>query len=116
LATARRELGEGKLLGASCYDMLARAISAQEGGVDYVAFGAAFPTSTKPGTVRAPLSLYRSAKTLLGVRIVAIGGLTVENALEVVAAGADAAAVIGGLFEAPDVEQRAREFARILGA
>ena len=100
----------GRLLGASCYNQPELAHRAIAAGADYVAFGSVFPSATKPRAVRAPLSLFALA---LGVPKVAIGGITLENAREVVAAGADCVAVITDLFEAPDVAQRAREFAKI---
>jgi thiamine-phosphate pyrophosphorylase len=113
VAAARERLGKNKLLGASCYDRLALALAARDAGADYVAFGSAFASTTKPGATRAPLSLYREAKASLDVPIVAIGGITSGNARAVIEAGADAVAVISALFGAPDVERRAREFARI---
>jgi thiamine-phosphate pyrophosphorylase len=113
IAAARARLGRDKLLGASCYDRLDLAVKACSAGADYVAFGSAFPSTTKPGATRAPLSLYREAKARLSCRIVAIGGITSENAQAVLAAGADAVAVISALFDAPDIELCAREFARM---
>lgn len=109
LAGARARL-PGRLLGASCYNQPELARRAIAAGADYVAFGSVFPSATKPQAVRAPLSLFALQ---LGVPKVAIGGITLENAREVVAAGADCVAVITDLFEAPDVAQRAREFAKI---
>jgi thiamine-phosphate pyrophosphorylase len=109
LAGARARL-PGRLLGASCYDQPELARRAIAAGADYVAFGSVFPSATKPQAVRAPLSLFALQ---LGVPKVAIGGITLENARVVVAAGADCVAVITDLFEAPDVAQRAREFAKI---
>ena len=117
LAEARRLLGSRRLLGTSCYNRLELARAAVAAGADYVAFGAAYASPTKPGAVRAPLELYREAHRTLPVPIVAIGGITVDNAAELLASGVDAIAVITALFEAGDVEQRARElrdlFARI---
>lgn len=113
LGDARRRLAPGKLLGASCYDRLDAARSAIEQGADYVAFGAAFATAIKPQAPRASLALYTEARTALGVPIVAIGGITPENARALKAAGVDAVAVISALFGAPDVESRAREFGTI---
>jgi thiamine-phosphate pyrophosphorylase len=113
IAAARARLGEGRLLGASCYDQLDLATRACNAGADYVAFGSAFPSLTKPGARRAPLSLYREAKARLTCPIVAIGGLTSQNARAVIDAGADAVAVISGLFDAPDIERRALEFASL---
>lgn len=109
LAGARAQL-PGCLLGASCYDQPVLARRAVAAGADYVAFGSVFPSATKPAAVRAPLSLFSLP---LGVPKVAIGGITLANAREVVAAGADCVAVIIDLFEAPDVAQRARDFARL---
>lgn len=109
LAGARARL-PGRLLGASCYNQPELARRAVAAGADYVAFGSVFPSATKPQAVRAPLTLFALA---LGVPKVAIGGITLQNAREVVAARADCVAVITDLFEAPDVAQRAREFAKI---
>jgi thiamine-phosphate pyrophosphorylase len=110
LAEARKRLGPGRFLGASCYNRLELARTAVATGADYVAFGSAFASPTKPGAVRAPLELYREARRDLPVPIVAIGGITVANAGELLAAGVDAIAVITALFAADDVERRAREF------
>ena len=116
VGVARSRLGRGKLLGASCYDQLDLAVAAREAGADYVAFGSAFVSATKPAAVRAPLSLYREAKTCLACPIVAIGGITMENAPSLLAAGTDLLAVISALFDAPDIERRAREFAGLFRA
>jgi thiamine-phosphate pyrophosphorylase len=113
VAAARMRLGKAKLLGASCYDRLDLAVDACNAGADYVAFGSAFPSATKPGAPLAPQSLYREAKARVALPIVAIGGITCENARLVIAAGADAVAVISALFDAPDVERCARELASL---
>ncbi|HET9733641.1 MAG TPA: thiamine phosphate synthase [Burkholderiales bacterium] len=109
LASARARL-PGRILGASCYDRPELARRAIAAGADYVAFGSVFPSITKPGAVRAPLTLFSLP---LGVPKVAIGGITLQNAPEVVAAGADCVAVIADLFDAADVARRARDFAKI---
>ena len=111
LGAARAAL-RGKLLGVSCYDSVAAARSAVAAGADYIAFGSVFPSATKPGAVRAPLRLFEEAK-VLGVPLVAIGGITPQNAAEVLRAGADALAVISALFDAPDIAAKAREFGRL---
>ncbi len=97
------------LLGASCYDSLDLARRAAAAGADYIAFGSVFPSPTKPGAVRAPLSLFDAARPL-GLPMVAIGGITLANAPQLVAAGADGLAVISALFDAPDVAAAARAF------
>ena len=113
IAAARAQLGKDRLLGVSCYDRLELALAAREAGADYVAFGSAFPSATKPEATRAPLSLYREASARLDSPIVAIGGITTENAHTVIEAGADAVAVISALFDAPDIEAAARSFSRL---
>ena len=106
LKAARAKLA-GKMLGASCYADLEKARAAVRAGADYVAFGSVYPSSTKPGAVRAPLSLFAHK---LGVPLCAIGGITVENAPALVAAGADLLAVISDLFDAPDIAARASQY------
>lgn len=98
-----------RLLGASCYDRLPLAREAVAAGADYVAFGSVFASPTKPAAVRAPLHLFAKARSL-GVPLAAIGGITVENAPQVIAAGADLLAVISDLFDAPDIRERARQY------
>jgi len=111
LAAARARL-RGKLLGASCYDRLELARAAVAAGADYVAFGSVFASPTKPGAVRAPLSLFTQARAL-GVPLCAIGGITVDNAPALVGAGADLLAVVSDLFDANDVAARARAYAQL---
>jgi thiamine-phosphate pyrophosphorylase len=113
IAAARRRLGPAKILGASCYDQLDLGAAARDAGADYLAFGSAFPSTTKPGAVRAPPALYREAKSRLGCSIVAIGGITSRNAQALIDAGVDSLAVISALFDAEDIERRAREFAAL---
>ncbi len=106
------------IIGASCYDDIGRARAMLEAGADYIAFGAVFPSPTKPAAVRAPLPLFAQAVELARSRpapwpaVVAIGGITPANAALVAQAGADAIAVITGLFEAPDVGLAATACAR----
>jgi thiamine-phosphate pyrophosphorylase len=116
LATARARLGPARLLGASCYDRLEAALEAERLGADYVAFGSFFPSSVKPGAVRAPLALLREAKRRLSVPVVAIGGITPDNAPQLIAAGADSVAVISALFDADDVTMTARRFSALFAA
>ena len=111
LAQARQRLGK-KLLGASCYDSLDQARAAVAAGADYIAFGSVFPSPTKPGAVRAPHALFAEARTL-GVPMIAIGGITLENAPQLLQAGADGLAVISDLFDAPDIAARARAYGKL---
>ncbi|MFN2644409.1 MAG: thiamine phosphate synthase [Burkholderiales bacterium] len=111
LPRARERLA-GRILGASCYNDLARAREAVAAGADYVAFGSVFTSPTKPAAVSAPLALFSEAKAL-GVPLAAIGGVTLENAPQLIAAGADLLAVISDLFDAPDIRARARAYGRL---
>ncbi|HTS55757.1 MAG TPA: thiamine phosphate synthase [Burkholderiales bacterium] len=115
-AVARATLGEGALIGVSCYDSLTRARQAQDGGADYVAFGSFFPSQVKPSAVRAPIELLRAARATLDLPVVAIGGITAENGRALVEAGADALAVISALFDASDSFSAAQALAALFEA
>jgi thiamine-phosphate pyrophosphorylase len=110
LRAARQALAPGRLLGASCYADFERARAAVSAGADYVAFGAVHASSTKPLAQRAPLSLFARCRAELRLPACAIGGITVDNAAPLLAAGADMLAVISDLFEAPDVAARAAAY------
>lgn len=109
IADARRLLGGRAIIGASCYDDFEHARAAVAAGADYVAFGACFPSPTKPAARHASLDLFRQAACLLVPRV-AIGGITPDNAGAVVAAGADLIAIISGVFDAPDPPAAARAY------
>jgi thiamine-phosphate pyrophosphorylase len=113
IAPARSSLGADRIIGVSCYGSLARALEAQAAGADYVAFGSMFPSSTKPQAPHAPLTLLTEAQQALQVPIVAIGGITLHNAPQVVNAGADAVAVISAVFDTPDIAQAAQAFSNL---
>lgn len=112
LREARRRLGKDAIIGATCHDSLAFAEEAHRNGASYLAFGALFPSSTKPGARAAPLSLLEAARPLQ-LPIVAIGGITADNAGPVIAAGADCVAVISDLWTATDITARARAFTQL---
>ncbi len=110
IAAARAQLGPAKLLGASCYDRIELAQSAVSAGADHIAFGSFFASSVKPDAVRPPVNLITLAKNEFRLPVVAIGGITLHNAPQLIAAGVDAVAVISAVFTAPDVAAAAREF------
>lgn len=110
-------VSQGVQVGVSCYNEIERVEIALAAGAATVGLGAVYPSSTKPGAVQASLALLRQARRLceaarlpggLRASVVAIGGITPLNAPPVAAAGADALAVINGLFEAPNIEAAAR--------
>ena len=111
IAATRQRIGN-KLLGASCYNRIDLALQAQAAGADYVAFGACFSSQTKPQAPEAALSLFR-ADPALTVPKVAIGGITLDNAPQAVAAGADMLAVIGALWGSADIRHTAQQFSRL---
>jgi thiamine-phosphate pyrophosphorylase len=109
LGPARRRLG-GRMLGASCYNDAMLAERAVAAGADYIAFGSVFASPTKPGAVRAPLSLFGQG---FSVPLCAIGGITLHNAPQLIDAGVDLLAVISDLFDAPDITARAAQYRKL---
>jgi len=112
VAVARERLGADAIVGVSCYDSLDRAHAAAEAGADYLAFGAFFASPTKTNACRATVELLRAAKSL-GPPLVAIGGITPDNASPLIEAGADFIAVISGIFAAGDIEQATRRYVNL---
>jgi len=113
IAQAREQLGPGAVIGISCYNDLERARAAERAGADYVAFGRFFPSRTKPQAAPATPALLRQARAALRVPIVAIGGITPDNGASLIDAGADALAVIEGVFGQPDIRAAAERYAKL---
>jgi thiamine-phosphate pyrophosphorylase len=109
---ARNRLGHQAIIGVSCYNSLERALTAQILGATYVAFGRFFPSASKPLAPLADIDTLRTAKPHLRLPIVAIGGILPENGDQLLAAGADLLAVIGGVFD-HDPEQSAQAYQRL---
>lgn len=108
---ARERLPEG-IVGVSCYNDPARAVAAAAAGADYVGIGSVFASPTKPLAVRADLAVLAQAKRASCLPVAAIGGITIANADQAVAAGADMIAVLSALFDTPDVTAAARALSR----
>ncbi|CAN5134383.1 thiamine phosphate synthase [soil metagenome] len=98
VASARRLMGADAMIGATCHDSRDLAMEAAEAGADYVAFGAFFPTETKDTTHHPDLELLTIWQETIEVPCVAIGGITVETAGQIAAAGADFVAVSAGVW------------------
>ena len=113
LAEVRARLGANKILGASCYNRFDLAISAQNQGADYVAFGACFASKTKPNAPVADLRLFSQARAELTIPTIAIGGINQQNATQVIEAGADAIAIIQAIFAADDVKLASQQFSQL---
>jgi thiamine-phosphate pyrophosphorylase len=110
LKDARDRLGNDAIIGITCHDSLPLAEKAEQQGADYVAFGAFFPSKTKPNAKPAPLELMQLAKQKLTLPVVAIGGISVDNASKIIAAGADMVAVIHALYAQNDIKATAQQF------
>jgi len=113
LSVARALLGRQAIIGGTCHSQLELAEAAAKEGASYVAFGRFFNSNTKPGAPAADVALLAAAKAKVNLPIVAIGGVTLDNAPELIAHGASMVAVVHGLFgadSAADVERRARAF------
>lgn len=113
LSVARALLGRKAIIGGTCHAQLALAETAAKEGASYVAFGRFFNSSTKPGAPAADIDSLDAARAQLTLPIVAIGGVTLDNAPALIAHGASMVAVVHGLFgadSAAEVERRARAF------
>lgn len=99
---ARAILGTQSIIGASCYNELACAHRMRDLGVDYVAFGAFYPSVTKPEAKSATIELLQTARTTIQLPIVAIGGITVKNGARLLQVGADILAVSSALYDSED--------------
>ena len=113
IGAARLALGNERILGVSCYDDVDRATAAAAAGADYIAFGSVFASSTKPEATRASLELLTATKRRLRLPVAAIGGITIDNVAQVIAAGADMVAVITDLFDAMNIQQRAAAYQKL---
>ncbi|PCM43085.1 thiamine phosphate synthase [Marinobacter sp. ANT_B65] len=111
---ARQLLGYDAIIGITCHADPALAKTAMEAGADYLAFGRFFNSSTKPEAPAAPTGILAQAKRF-NLPVTAIGGITTENGEQLIRAGADLLAVVGGLFgDSPEaIKQKAQEFQRL---
>jgi thiamine-phosphate pyrophosphorylase len=113
LSAARALLGRQAIIGGTCHAQLELAEDAAKEGASYVAFGRFFNSITKPGAPSADVALLEAAKARINLPIVAIGGVSLDNAPALITHGASMIAVIHSLFaadSAAEVERRARAF------
>ncbi len=117
IAAARQRLGADKIIGATCHNSLIYAQQAVDEGASYLAFGAFYPSSTKPNAALADVGILQFAQQF-GLPIVAIGGITLENAAPLLKAGAHCLAVIHDICALPvaNIEQRANAYHDLLTA
>ena len=110
---ARRRLGSEAIIGVTCHDSLDLSLKAQDEGADYVAFGAFFPSNTKPNAKPASIALLHDARQQLQIPIVAIGGISVDNAGQLIQTGAHMLAVVHSLFAVDNVKARAQQYTHL---
>lgn len=111
VADARELLGENAIIGVSCYGEIERGIAAEKAGANYAAFGTPYPTPTKPDRKPTPFEVIKEAKQRLKIPVFAIGGITPQNAPEILQTGADGIAVITAIFGEKNPETAARTLA-----
>lgn len=107
---ARALLGNSAIIGITCHHDISLAITAEQQGADYVAFGRFFNSSTKPGSPLATTDTLINAKKNIRIPIVAIGGITVDNLKPIISAGASFTAVVDGLFSSKDISSMCKGF------
>ena len=110
---ARSRLGDYAIIGVSCGGSIELAEKAVDAGANYIAFGRFFDSKTKPDAKTASMAVLPEARQRFEVPVVAIGGITVDNAPQIIEAGADMIAVVNNLFAAPDIQLRARELSEL---
>lgn len=101
-AAARAVVGPGRIVGLSSSFLDEVRAAATDPDVDYLGFGALFPTGTKPDAEPAGPDMLAQARALISVPIVGIGGVTADNLAAAFVAGADSVAVVSAIFGAPD--------------
>jgi thiamine-phosphate pyrophosphorylase len=114
LKAARKIMGK-KIIGISTHNV-DQALEARRNGADYIGFGPVFQTSTKDAGTPRGLNLLRDVVSSLDIPVVAIGGINLQNLMDVMRQGASAAAVASGILKSPDVSRTARDFVNIIYA
>ena len=113
---ARQRLGPDKYIGVSCYASASRALQAQQNGADYVAFGAVFNSSTKPqaehlaSSTKKSLCMLEKLSKGINIPICAIGGITPDNAKQVLGCGVQIIAVASGILKAVNSRQAVEHY------
>ncbi len=110
VAQVRSRLGPQKIIGASCYGDLPRALQAQLAGASYVAFGGFYPSRVKQYAVTTPPAIIEQARRDIHLPLVVIGGMTPANAAPLVARGAHMVAAISSVYQAESVAAAVRQF------
>jgi thiamine-phosphate pyrophosphorylase len=116
IAEVRAAVGPDRIVGASCYGDLQLARNAHQAGASYVAFGGFYPSRVKKYEVATQPSIVAQSKAEIPLPAVVIGGMTHENAVPLVAQGADMVAAISSVYMTDDPQAAARRFVELFGA
>ncbi len=114
ITQARKQLGKNKIIGVTCHNKIDFAVTAQQQGADYVAFGRFYTSLTKPDAPQAELALLNEARKIISIPLVAIGGITHDTALPLLQNGANMLAVVQGVFAQEDILAATRQFVKII--
>jgi len=113
ITDARELLGADAIIGATCHDSISLAVEAEQAGANYVAFGRFFPSATKPGAPSANLAKLATGLNQVNLPKVGIGGINLENAPLLIAAGFDLVAAVEDIFAKKDIASHCRQYARL---
>ncbi len=113
IEAARTIVGRESIIGISTHGR-EQAIDAEQAGADYIGFGPVFETGTKDAGRTQGVDMIRTIKGVVSIPVVAIGGINHGNVRDVMAAGADAAAVISAVLAAPDLKDAAAEMVHLM--
>ncbi len=108
----RKQIGEKMILGVSA-QTVEQAVEAEREGADYLGVGAVFSTSTKPDASAVSKETLRAICKSVSVPVVAIGGISKKNMMELSGSGADGVALVSAIFSADDIERECRELRRL---
>lgn len=114
LDAARQQLGDKAIIGISCHNSLELAVKAQKQGANYIALGRFFPSKTKPDAPQADISLIRQVRQQCSLPLVAIGGITLDNAGTLLNEGVDALALIHDLWASKNIQQQAQTYCQLI--
>ncbi len=107
-AEVRAVIGPERILGVSA-KTVEQALAAQKAGADYLGVGAMFSTSTKLDASAVSHDVVRQICDAVKIPVVAIGGITKDNILQLTGCGVDGAALVSAIFSAEDIEKECRE-------
>ncbi len=108
IEVVRKLLPIDKIVGVSAHTV-EEAVAAESDGADYITVSTIYPTSAGEGEKAVGLDQLPQIRKAVTLPLVAIGGITLDNVADVIAAGADSAAVISPVLETEDIEKTTRQ-------